>query len=81
MYLTIWIISGIIAGWLIGLVIKGRGFGLISYLLVGALIGLIGGWIFSMFGIFANYWIRSIFVGVIGGIILIAIIRTILKRQ
>ncbi len=43
MPILIWIISGIIAGWLAGLVVRGRGFGLLGNLVVGLLGGLIGG--------------------------------------
>ena len=43
MQILIWIISGIIAGWLAGLVVRGRGFGLLGNLVVGLLGGLIGG--------------------------------------
>jgi uncharacterized membrane protein YeaQ/YmgE (transglycosylase-associated protein family) len=32
-----WIVVGIIAGWLTGLVVKGRGYGLIGDLVVGLL--------------------------------------------
>jgi uncharacterized membrane protein YeaQ/YmgE (transglycosylase-associated protein family) len=45
-----WILTGIIAGWLTGLVIKGRGYGLIGDLIVGLLGGLIGGWLFHLLG-------------------------------
>ncbi len=41
MNFLIWIIAGIVAGWLAGLVVRGRGFGLIGDLVVG-LIGEIG---------------------------------------
>ena len=77
MYFTIWIISGIIAGWLTGLVVKGRGFGLIGFLAIGALGGVIGGWIFKMFWLLSTNWIGNIFAAIIGGVILIAIVRTI----
>jgi len=41
----VWIIAGIVAGWLAGLVVRGRGFGLIGDLVIGLLGGLVGGWI------------------------------------
>ncbi|MCK6466740.1 MAG: GlsB/YeaQ/YmgE family stress response membrane protein [Candidatus Brocadia sinica] len=39
MNFIVWIISGIIAGWLTGLVVRGRGFGITGDLIVG----LVGG--------------------------------------
>ena len=44
-----WIVVGLIAGWLAGLVVKGGGFGCIGDLIVGVIGGLLGGWIASSF--------------------------------
>lgn len=43
MHILVWIISGIIAGWLTGLVVLRRGLGLLGDLIIGLLGGLIGG--------------------------------------
>ena len=45
-----WIISGIIAGWLTGLIIRGRGFGIKGDLIVGLLGGLVAGALLSFIG-------------------------------
>ena len=45
MNILIWIISGVVAGWIAGLLVRGRGFGLIGDLIVGLVGGLIGGWL------------------------------------
>ena len=45
MQFLIWIISGIIAGWLAGLLVKGKGFGLMGDLVIGLLGGFVGGWL------------------------------------
>jgi len=79
MHFLAWIISGIVAGWLTGLVMKGRGYGLIGDLVVGLLGGLIGGWLFSFFGVTAQNWLGEILVAVIGGVVLVAVIR-VLRR-
>jgi len=79
MHFLVWIISGIVAGWLTGLVMKGRGYGLIGDLVVGLLGGLIGGWLFSLFGVTAQNWLGEILVAVIGGVVLVAVIR-VLRR-
>jgi uncharacterized membrane protein YeaQ/YmgE (transglycosylase-associated protein family) len=73
----IWIVSGVIAGWLTGLVVKGRGFGLLGDLLIGFLGGLLGGWLFRFIGVSANSWLGEIIVAVIGGVLLVAIVRLI----
>jgi uncharacterized membrane protein YeaQ/YmgE (transglycosylase-associated protein family) len=45
MGLLTWLIVGVIVGWLAGMVIKGRGFGLIGNIIVGVVGALIGGWL------------------------------------
>ncbi len=78
-HFVVWIISGIVAGWLAGLLIRGRGFGLVGDLIVGLLGGLIGGWLFSFIGIAATSWLGEIIVAALGGIVLVAIVR-VLRR-
>jgi uncharacterized membrane protein YeaQ/YmgE (transglycosylase-associated protein family) len=75
MHILLWIISGIVAGWLTGLVMKGRGYGLLGNLVIGLLGGIIGGWLFSLFGLAARGWLGEIVVALIGGVVLVAIAR------
>jgi uncharacterized membrane protein YeaQ/YmgE (transglycosylase-associated protein family) len=77
MSFILWIIGGIIAGWITGLVMKGRGFGLIGDLVVGLVGGLLGGWLAGLVGISATNWLGQILLAVVGGIILVAILRAI----
>jgi uncharacterized membrane protein YeaQ/YmgE (transglycosylase-associated protein family) len=79
MRILLWIISGIIAGWLTGLVMKGRGYGLLGNLVIGLLGGIIGGWLFSLFGLAAPGWLGEIVVALIGGVVLVAIARLLRK--
>lgn len=77
MHILVWIISGLLAGWLTGMIVKGQGFGLIGDLVIGLSGGLLGGWLFSLFGVSASNWLGEILVAVVGGIVLVAIIRTL----
>ena len=79
MRILLWIISGIVAGWLTGLVMKGRGYGLLGNLVIGLLGGIIGGWLFSLFGLAATGWLGEIVVALIGGVVLVAVAR-LLRR-
>jgi uncharacterized membrane protein YeaQ/YmgE (transglycosylase-associated protein family) len=76
---VIWIIGGIIAGWLTGLIMKGKGYGLIGDLVIGLLGGLIGGWLASMIGLSATSWLGQILVAVGGGVVLVAVVRALRK--
>jgi len=77
MHILVWIISGIIAGWLTGLVVRGEGFGLVGDLIIGLLGGLIGGWLFGLLGIATTSWVGEIVAAVVGGVVLVAVIRAL----
>ena len=75
-----WIVVGLIAGWLAGLVMRGGGYGVLVDIVLGIVGGLLGGWIFGQLGIWpAGGLIGSIIVAFVGAVILVAITR-LLKR-
>jgi uncharacterized membrane protein YeaQ/YmgE (transglycosylase-associated protein family) len=75
----IWfIIVGLVAGWLAGVIMKGGGFGVIGDIVVGIVGALIGGWLFSSMGVSAGGGLLgAIIVALIGAIILIFLLRLI----
>ena len=77
MYIIVWIVAGIIAGWLTGIIMKGKGFGLWGDLAVGLVGGLLGGWLARLVGLQATSFLGQLIVAVGGGVILVAIIRAI----
>lgn len=81
MHFVIWIIGGMIAGWLIGLVMKGRGYGLVGDWAIGLLGGLVGGWLFRLLGQTnpSEGWLAHMTVAVLGGIVLVGSVR-LLRR-
>ncbi len=77
MSIILWIISGIIAGWLAGVIVKGGGFGLIGDLAVGLIGGVIGGWLAGVLGLQASSWFGQILVAALGGVVFVLILRAI----
>jgi uncharacterized membrane protein YeaQ/YmgE (transglycosylase-associated protein family) len=77
MNILIWIISGIVAGWLTGMLVRGRGFGLVGDLIIGLLGAVIGGWVFGLLGIATTGWVGEIVAAVVGGVVLVAAVRTL----
>ena len=78
--LLYWIVVGLIAGWLAGVVMKGGGYGIVVDIVLGMLGGVVGGWIFSRLGIGAGGGlVGGIIVAFIGAVVLVAITRA-LKR-
>jgi uncharacterized membrane protein YeaQ/YmgE (transglycosylase-associated protein family) len=74
----IWfLLIGLIAGWLAGLIMKGSGYGLLGDMVIGILGAMIGGHVLGWFGIIAYGLIGDLVSAVVGAIILIFIIRLI----
>lgn len=77
MNLLIFLIIGALAGWLAGLVIKGRGFGLLVNMLVGVLGAFLGGWLLPRLGVGIGGEFGLFFTAFIGAVVLLAIVALI----
>ncbi|QOY51814.1 GlsB/YeaQ/YmgE family stress response membrane protein [Candidatus Sulfurimonas baltica] len=77
--LIIFLAVGALAGWLAGIIMKGRGFGVISNIIVGIVGALLGGFVFGLLGITTGGFLGSIVMATIGAVILLYMIR-ILKK-
>jgi len=76
--LLVLLLVGLVAGWLAGQIVRGRGFGLIGDLIVGVVGAFIGSWIFGALGIFIGMGlIGAVISATIGAVILVAIIRLV----
>src|SRR5579883_3163128 len=77
-----WIVIGILAGWLAGVIMPGKGFGLIGDLIVGLIGALIGGILMDILVPDASFgfW-GSFVVALIGACILVAIIHAFTGRS
>ena len=65
------IVSGILAGYIASRLQKGKGSGCIVNLFLGIIGGLVGGWLFSLFGLGANSWVGEMVVSVIGAVVVL----------
>ncbi|TMD67468.1 MAG: GlsB/YeaQ/YmgE family stress response membrane protein [Chloroflexi bacterium] len=72
-----WIIVGLIAGALAGMVMRGGGFGIVGDIIVGIIGAIIGGFLAGLLGIGSSNIIVSIIIAFIGACILIAILRAV----
>lgn len=67
------VIIGIVAGWLAGVLTRGGGFGLVGNLLVGIIGSVLGGWAFSLLGIHTTSLLGSLATATVGAIVLIGL--------
>ena len=78
----IWfILIGICAGFLAGLIMKGKGFGLWINLLVGIVGGILGGWIFGLLNIGALGILGDLVCATVGAIVLLFILSLFKKKK
>ncbi|MFO7891432.1 MAG: GlsB/YeaQ/YmgE family stress response membrane protein [bacterium] len=75
------LIIGLVAGWLAGLIMKGKGFGIWINLLVGCVGAILGGYLFGVLGIATGSLIGSLIAALVGAIILLWIISLIKKKK
>jgi uncharacterized membrane protein YeaQ/YmgE (transglycosylase-associated protein family) len=76
-----WILVGLIAGWLAGVVMRGGGYGVLGDIIVGIVGALVGGFLatnlFGAPGAVDGFNLTSIIVAFLGAVITIAILRAI----
>jgi uncharacterized membrane protein YeaQ/YmgE (transglycosylase-associated protein family) len=74
-HIFLWLLVGLLAGWLTGKVTRGRGFGLFTDLFLGLIGSVIGGWIFLKLGISFYGFIGSLAAATVGAVVLVVLAR------
>lgn len=78
--LIVFLVVGAIAGWLAGVLVRGRGLGAVGNIVVGIVGALIAGWLLPKLGlVIGGGIIASIINALIGAVILLVIIGLIKK--
>ncbi len=77
-----WIVLGLIAGWLAGVLVRGSGYGVIGDIILGILGALVGGWITStLLGVdVSGFNLESLLIAVFGAVVIIVIGRLVSGR-
>jgi uncharacterized membrane protein YeaQ/YmgE (transglycosylase-associated protein family) len=79
-----WIVLGIIAGWLAGLIMRGGGYGIIGDLILGIIGAIVGGFLWSVIthdDVMMGFNLPSLLIAVLGAIVVIAISRLFTGRR
>ena len=67
------LIIGAVAGWLAGILKKGKGFGALGNILLGIVGAIVGGFLFGIIGLKSTGMIGSLSVATIGSVVVLAI--------
>jgi uncharacterized membrane protein YeaQ/YmgE (transglycosylase-associated protein family) len=85
MGLLSWIVVGLLAGWLAGVVVKGSGYGCFGDIVVGVIGGMLGGWLASYFlhigDPMSGINFQSILIAFVGAVIFIFLLRLISGKR
>ncbi len=73
------LLVGFIVGWLAGIIMKGRGFGVLGDIIVGVLGAVVGGWLFSVIGLSAYGTLGAMIMALIGAMVFLGLI-SLIKR-
>src|SRR5215216_7067632 len=79
-----WIVLGLMAGWLAGMVMRGGGYGIVGDIVLGILGALIGGWITGMVtgqDVTLGFNLPSLLIAALGAIVLIGLSRLVTGRR
>ena len=76
--ILVWILLGAVAGWIAGLIVKGKGFGTSGNIVIGILGSFLGGWLGEQFGVSGTVTgglsLPSIGTAVLGAVVLLFLI-------
>ncbi len=75
--ILIWLVVGLVAGFLASVVMRGGGYGIVGDIVVGLVGALLGGFLAGLLGLGSSGLIGSIIIAFIGACILIAILRAV----
>ncbi len=71
-----WLIIGGVAGWLAGLIMEGRGFGVLGNIIVGIIGAFLGGFVFQAVGLSTG----SLFLTALIGAVVLLFIAGLVRR-
>jgi uncharacterized membrane protein YeaQ/YmgE (transglycosylase-associated protein family) len=72
------LLIGLMAGWLAGQLVKGGGFGTVGDIVVGVIGSMLGGYLFSLFGVSTGTGLLgSLVVATIGAVVLLFGLRLV----
>lgn len=76
---VVFLIVGALAGWISGLITKGKGFGLPGNMIVGIIGAFLGGFCFNLLGLGAHNVLGQLICAVVGSLLFLWLLRFIRK--
>jgi uncharacterized membrane protein YeaQ/YmgE (transglycosylase-associated protein family) len=71
---------GAVIGWLAGLIVRGRGFGILGDIVIGIVGAMLGGWIAGAIGLSTGSSFGAFLVALAGAVILVGLTRLVVRK-
>ena len=79
--ITVFVITGAVAGWLAGVLVKGRGFGLVGNIVVGIVGSVLGGYLSDLLGLQPGGIFGYIAAATVGAVSLLFLVGLVKKAS
>ena len=79
-YWVWFLLIGAVIGWLAGLIVRGRGFGLIGDIIIGIVGAMLGGWIARAMGLYTGGSVGAFLVALAGAVVLVGLTRLVVRN-
>jgi len=79
-YWVLYLFTGGVIGWLAGLIIQGRGFGIIPDIVIGIVGAMLGGWIAGVMGLYTSSSAGAFLVALAGAVVLVGLTRFVVRH-
>jgi uncharacterized membrane protein YeaQ/YmgE (transglycosylase-associated protein family) len=75
------IVSGGLAGWIAGTLLRGAGYGLVVNIVIGVVGGIVGGKLFALMGVVPDGWLVNLATAVVGALLLLSLLSMIRRSR
>ena len=72
-------IGGVI-GWLAGVIVRGRGFGIIADIVIGIIGAMLGGWMAGVIGLSTGSSAGAFLLALVGAVVLVGLTRLVVRH-
>jgi len=81
MNILTFLIVGLVAGWLAGVIVKGHGFGVLVDIVIGIIGALVGGFIFPALGLRATGLLEAIVMSMAGAVLFLVVLNLFSRKR
>ena len=78
-HLIVFLIIGGVIGWLAGVIVRGRGFGILAVIAIGILGSLLGGWMAEVLGLSISSSLGEFLMATLGAVVLVGLTRLVVR--